>query len=457
MPTEDGWEPYRVTEDQLEWTDIPGAPVRLQFLKGLPLQILRAVAADFHAYVEPLRDEDSAAATPYGNSVETSNHWNGTAMDLNWDSHPFHVRGTFTPAQMVTIREIIEFYEGNVFWAGDWDDPIDEMHWQMGYNTYNNQAKLRDFVARKITADGFSTFRRGAVTPPPPTPAPVDPPAPKTRTAADVLYDAVPVIDEARAAELAPLIGVGLIASDCTNPRRIAMWLAQPGHESDGFETTEEYESGDESTDRWRYKGRTWIQITWQSNYAAFSKWCFDRGLVPDPAYFVNHPKELADLKWAALGPAWYWTVARPGINAMCDAADMTGVTKAINGGTNGIADRRARYAQAIALGDELMLLVSDTETGKGALMALSDAEQSELLTKVREIWDQLRGPGGNGWPQLGGLTPVDALAAISHKLKDAAVAPSVDDIHAALQGAFTKLGTPTAATLAADKTKKAK
>ncbi|OPE48527.1 hypothetical protein BV508_17805, partial [Mycobacterium intermedium] len=57
--------------------------------------------------------------------------------------------------------------------------------------------------------------------------------------------------------------------------------------------------------------------------------------------------------------------------------------------------------------------------TNGGPLMALTDDEQRELLTKVREIWDQLRGPDGAGWPQLGqnsegqNLTPVDAIAAI--------------------------------------------
>lgn len=57
--------------------------------------------------------------------------------------------------------------------------------------------------------------------------------------------------------------------------------------------------------------------------------------------------------------------------------------------------------------------------TNGGWLMALTDDEQAELLTKVREIWDQLRGPDGAGWPQLGqnsdgqNLTPVDAIAAI--------------------------------------------
>ena len=59
-----------------------------------------------------------------------------------------------------------------------------------------------------------------------------------------------------------------------------------------------------------------------------------------------------------------------------------------------------------------------------GWLMALTDDEQAELLSKVRDIWDQLRGPNGAGWPQLGqdsqgqDLTPVDAIAAIKHDVE---------------------------------------
>jgi hypothetical protein len=59
-----------------------------------------------------------------------------------------------------------------------------------------------------------------------------------------------------------------------------------------------------------------------------------------------------------------------------------------------------------------------------GWLMALTDEEQAELLTKVRDIWDQLRGPNGAGWPQLGqnsqgqNLTPVDAIATIKNDVE---------------------------------------
>lgn len=159
MPSENGWNPPWVGSPDLEWVTVPGTTVNLQIRKGQPRQILRAFAADYNAYIEPLRNQDSACYTAT-NSVPTSNHLNGTAMDLNWDSHPFRVRGTFTAAQMKTIRELLKFYEDTIFWAGDWTDPIDEMHWQLGYDTFRNP-DTDDFIKRKIRADGYSTFRRG--------------------------------------------------------------------------------------------------------------------------------------------------------------------------------------------------------------------------------------------------------------------------------------------------------
>lgn len=58
-----------------------------------------------------------------------------------------------------------------------------------------------------------------------------------------------------------------------------------------------------------------------------------------------------------------------------------------------------------------------------GVLMALTNVEQRELLGMVRDIWTQLRGPDGAGWPQLGDneagqhLTVVDKLAEIGDTL----------------------------------------
>lgn len=195
---------------------------------------------------------------------------------------------------------------------------------------------------------------------------------------ADVEPDAVDVLmratglSKARAAQVLPQVRDGLIASECTNPLRIAMWLAQIGHEGDNFVATEEYDSGanhgdpEETTDRWKYKGRTWIQITWSYNYADFSRWCAARGLVDYPTYFLDHPRELADQKWAGLGPAWYWTVQRKDINALSDAGDIETVSRRINGTNpdtgraNNIEDRIARYQRALALGDRLLALIAN-------------------------------------------------------------------------------------------------
>lgn len=393
--TEDGWEPSPRIEPNsplLVWKTVPGANVTLQVRDDDAGRLMLAYAADYHAYVEPLRDADSACYTPT-NSVSTSNHLNATAMDLNWNSHPFQVRGTFNAAQMAALRDLQRFYAPWMFWAGDWDDPVDEMHHQMNYGSYElaQQGKLATWIKANIRPDGFSVYKRGG------TPIggqqPAQPASPAAGdTAAKVLYDAVPVISEARAAELVEPIRAGLIAAECTNPQRIAMALAQWGHESDGFNTTEEYAKNGRYAP---YIGRTWIQITWQANYAAFGRWAADQGLIDDSNYFVNNPAALADLKWAGIGAAWYWTVARPTINSLCDRGDIVGVTRLINGGQNGITDRRNRYDQAIALGDRLLTLIDNNTETEGPLMALTDNEQRELLDGMRWIKDQL---GPNLW-----------------------------------------------------------
>jgi predicted chitinase len=395
---------------------VPGTNVTLQVMKGLPEVFLPAWAADWNAYLEPLRDADSASYTPT-NSVATSNHLNGTACDLDWDSHPFQQRGSFNAAQMATIADMEAFYEGWMFWAGRWDSPVDEMHSQMGYNTWNRNADALNFIARKIRSDGFSTFRRGPL--PGDPPAPAVPEAPLSQNnAIKALYDAVPVIDEARAAELVDAVMAGLAAAECNTVNRIAMFLAQCGHESDGFATTEEYASGADYEGRAdlgnthpgdgvKYKGRTWIQITGYSHYAAFGQWCADQGLIDDAAQFINDPASLGDIKWAGIGAAWYWTIQRPDINTLSDAGDVRTVTLRINGGTNGLADRVTRYQQAVVLGDELLALIAPVQ-GDDPVPEPTPGPDVE-----QEIWDQLR----LRWNMLGGHTLVEAVAQIRDKI----------------------------------------
>lgn len=156
--SENGWP--MVDEQSCEWITVPGTDVRLQIQQGQPLALLRAFAADFNAYVELLRDRDSACWTAT-NSVATSNHLSGTACDFNWDSHPFRILNAgFTSEQINTIRDLLEFYENTIWWGNDWSEPRDAMHFQVGYDTYGNP-HTGDFIKRKIRADGYSTFRRG--------------------------------------------------------------------------------------------------------------------------------------------------------------------------------------------------------------------------------------------------------------------------------------------------------
>jgi hypothetical protein len=154
--TENGWP--SCGPDKLNRSPVPGTSVIIPLQIGQPNIIMKAFAADYHAFIEPLRQADCGGWTAT-NSVATSNHLGGTAMDLCWNSHPFQVRGTFTAAQRATIDELLDFYEDTIYWGGNWRSPIDEMHWQMGYSTYGNP-HTADFISRCIRADGFSTFRR---------------------------------------------------------------------------------------------------------------------------------------------------------------------------------------------------------------------------------------------------------------------------------------------------------
>lgn len=399
-----GWP--MVNGDECTWVTVPGTSVSLQIQNGQPLAILRAFAADFNAYVEPLRDPDSACWTPT-NSVSTSNHLSGTAMDLNWESHPFQVANAgFSAAQIATIKEIQAFYEGTVFWGNDWSDPKDAMHFQLAslanggeINTYQNP-HTADFIARKIRADGFSTFRRSN----------------KPNGGAPILAAATG-LSEARSAEILPAVSDGLKASQCTNINRIAMWLAQVGHESAGFNATEEYASGaayegradlgnTQPGDGVRFKGRSWIQITGRNNYAAFSRWCSGKGLVLSPTEFVDNPKRLAELRWAGIGAAWYWTVARPDINALSDRQDLETVTRRINGGTNGLADRRDRYNRALLQGDALLQLLATSEP----LDPIEELLMSDLQVESLSIY------ATPGEPLIPIVRMVQAIDAAEHR-----------------------------------------
>lgn len=217
-----------------------------------------------------------------------------------------------------------------------------------------------------------------------PAPAPTPAPEPARGMDADTLARAMGgKVSRERYAALLPAFTAAMREAGCTTALRAAMWCAQLGHESNGLLWMEELASGadyegrsdlgnTQPGDGRRFKGRGPIQVTGRHNYTELSRWAHGRGLVPSPAFFVDNPDELASDRYGFVGAVWYWTAARPQLNAFADASDVVAATRAINGGTNGLPDRLLRYQRCLDLGAALL------PTG-GFLMALSDQQQQQM------------------------------------------------------------------------------
>lgn len=103
--------------------------------------------------------------------------------------------------------------------------------------------------------------------------------------------------------------------------------------------------NGDEASgDGYRYRGRGLVQLTGRTNYAAFTD-AHNARSGNDPRDFVAEPDLLlSELKYAIESAFYYWDART--VNALADADDLEGVTRAVNGGLNGLNDRGARLAR---------------------------------------------------------------------------------------------------------------
>ena len=165
---------------------------------------------------------------------------------------------------------------------------------------------------------------------------------------------------------------------DIDTPIRLAGFLAQSAHESSEFNTLEEnlnysaeglvktwprrftaataknyarkpeaianrvyadrMANGNEASgDGWRFRGRGIKQLTGRDNYTRFGK---DVGMTAEKAAEYCSTK-----KGAVESAAWFWKTND--LNRFADADDILSLTKAINGGTIGIDDRKKRYSNA--------------------------------------------------------------------------------------------------------------
>lgn len=173
---------------------------------------------------------------------------------------------------------------------------------------------------------------------------------------------------------------------DIDTPKRIAGFVSQCGHESRDFTATEEnlnYSQGalervfgryfgagkrnaaeyarnpekianyvymdeyrskrgalgnTQAGDGWRFRGGGLKQLTGRNNYEGFAK---DYGMTAEEAADWVRTKE------GALASAlWFWS--KNNLNAIADTGDVVALTKRINGGDIGLADRQARYNTAM-------------------------------------------------------------------------------------------------------------
>lgn len=90
--------------------------------------------------------------------------------------------------------------------------------------------------------------------------------------------------------------------------------------------------------DGWNYRGRGLIQITGKSNYCDCGK-----GLKID---LISTPELLVQDEFAARSAAWFYATK----GCLLYSGDIVLVTKIINGGQNGLNERRERFMKAKAI-----------------------------------------------------------------------------------------------------------
>ena len=176
------------------------------------------------------------------------------------------------------------------------------------------------------------------------------------------LLEIMPNAGKDRAAQFLPHINSAMLEFAIATPARQAAFLAQIAHESGSLRYVREIADGSAydtradlgntraeavrlarengTTPGRMYRGRGLIQITGYDNYRACSQ-----GLLGDPDMLCEHPDMLEMPTLAVRSAAWYWDSRR--LNAFADAGQFETITRKINGGLNGQADRLQYFERA--------------------------------------------------------------------------------------------------------------
>ena len=157
----------------------------------------------------------------------------------------------------------------------------------------------------------------------------------------------------AKAGVFAPVLNTAMQRYQIVGTKRVAAFIAQIGHESGQLIYVREiwgptpaqakYEGRKDlgntfPGDGLRYRGRGLIQVTGRANYAACGE-----ALGLD---LINQPELLELPQHAAMSAAWFWSMKD--LNTLADKGDFVKITRRINGGLNGQADRQGLYDKAL-------------------------------------------------------------------------------------------------------------
>ena len=87
--------------------------------------------------------------------------------------------------------------------------------------------------------------------------------------------------------------------------------------------------------DGWNYRGRGAIQITGRNNSRSIAGILYDVGLAETREFYFNNPDGFSKIPAAIYSAGAFWK-----LNNLSNVTDFNTLTKRINGGLNGIADR---------------------------------------------------------------------------------------------------------------------
>jgi putative chitinase len=179
------------------------------------------------------------------------------------------------------------------------------------------------------------------------------------------------------------------------NPEKIANYVYM-----DEFRTSKL--GNTQPGDGWRFRGRGLKQLTGRDNYTRFAK---DYDMTAEEA------AEWLETKEGALASAlWFWNTKN--LNAVADTGDVVRLTKIINGGDIGLADRQARYAKAMAaLGGKITAPAPAAAAPSGGTLRRGSKGEGvkKLQAKLGLAADGDFGPGTEAalkkWQAANGLT----------------------------------------------------